>query len=218
MNNENLENFFSKPTDYRYQANLSWQFDIKRSTEIKFYVLGKAYMQTSKNLIYTCINDNVDGKANTWILPILFSTIHAIELYLKGLNSHLKILKKYHEDDLKLTKIEGNHDIKQLCEETISLLKKLSYSDMLKDYMIVKKFINYLYMFTEDMSFARYPIDKKKSKSQFYVDSNSPYLIDLTVFCQWLECLSEIFENSSSYIINIIELEKERLLNECEEL
>ena len=72
-------------------AYLNWRFDSKRDVEIKFYEMGKAYFATALSLIDTCLANNRDKKADTWIFPILFHIVHGIEVYLKGFNSQYRI-------------------------------------------------------------------------------------------------------------------------------
>ena len=194
-----LPNYFDSSSDIFNTAFLTWRFDASRDLEIKFYEMGKAYFDTSLALINICLSDNRDKKADTWIFPILFHVVHGIEVYLKGFNSQYRIFKKLQKEEYQESKIEGDHNIKQLCEVAISLIIKNKDKELLPEFRFVQKFINILYDNTSDMSFARYPLTSEKT-DHFYVSKDENISIDLNVLKAWIDRVYQILENSTGFI------------------
>jgi len=196
---DSLPSFFSNFDSYDTRALLNWRFDKYTNTYRQFFNMGQAYMETSVGLIDNCVEDVYCKKQDAWIFPILFNAIHGIELYLKGVNSLLKsYLKLEAEWEMEHYNIEGNHDIEQLCKLTVSLIKKMEDTDsqkyVLTELEFVQKFISIIYSKTSDMTFARYPIDKKKNE-HFYVDSDDNVVVSLRVLRQWILRLHRILDN-----------------------
>ncbi len=144
-------------------------------------------------------DDNYDKKADTWIFPILFHVTHGIEVYLKGFNSQYQILAKLKKQEYQDTKIEGGHDIRQLCQVTMSLLRANNDSRLLKEFAFVEQFIEILYENTNDMTFARYPLTDKKV-DQFYVGKNENIVIDLNVLKAWVTRIFLILNNNTGFV------------------
>jgi|AKZA01.1.fsa_nt_gi hypothetical protein len=80
-----LPNYFDFNGDVDKTAYLNWRFDKWRNINSQFYEMGKAYFNTAIILLDGCLNNNGDNKADAWIFPIMFNTVHGIEIYLKGL-------------------------------------------------------------------------------------------------------------------------------------
>jgi hypothetical protein len=194
-----LPSYFDFTGDVMASAYLSWRFDSKRDVEIKFYEIGKAYFDTSLSMIDICLGNNRDKKADTWIFPILFHIVHGIEVYLKGFNSQYRIFAKLEKQEYQESKIEGKHNIKQLCQVAKSLLNTNNDKDLYKEFLFVEKFIDILYDNTSDMTFARYPITDKKD-NHFYVDQDVNIVIDLNILKAWVVRVFHILDNSTSFI------------------
>lgn len=195
-----LPNYFNFSRNIETTAYLNWRFDLNRDLEKKFFDMAKGYFETSIALIEQCLADNRDKKADIWIFPILFNVVHGIEVYLKGFNSLYRIhmdLQNY--DDPRNSKIEGKHDIRQLCQIAVKLLCDTKNEELLDEMLFVQRFIDILYQNTEDMSFARYPITAKK-ENQFYIEAEGNVTIDLNVLRQWVLRIANILDNVTSYI------------------
>lgn len=203
-----LPEYFDLDGNISSTAFLTWRFDSKNEIETKFYQLGKVYFETALEMIRTCLADNRDKKADVWIFPILFHIVHGIEIYLKGFNSQYRILTKLSKFEFQETKIEGQHDIQQLCNISLSLLRENKDKDLLNEFRFIKQFIDILYAHTKDMSFARYPLASDKT-DQFYVGQDSNISIDLEVFTAWVNRLFTILENCTSFVDIQIEQTKE---------
>lgn len=200
---DNIPNYFEFSGDIENSAYLNWRFDSFYDIENQFYQMGKAYFQTAVRLIDECLSDNKDKKADIWIFPILFNVVHGTEIYLKGFNSQIRILDKIEKQEYQESKIEGKHNILQLCQTAISLIKKSSRKDLLKDLLpefnFVKKFIDVLYENTDDMSFARYPVDIDK-EPHFYAQQTENIAIDLDVLRIWVCKVFDILDKCTGFV------------------
>lgn len=195
-----LPSFFSFLGDVEHTAYLNWRFDYHDDVESQFFSMGKGYFETSIALVEQCIADNRRKRADIWIFPILFNVVHGIELYLKGFNSLYQVFTELEETgELLESKIEGKHDIRQLCQVAIKRLRKNADPEIIEEMMFVKTFIEILYQNTNDMTFARYPITSKK-ENHFYVGTHENVTIDLNVLRQWILRLSSVLENVTGYI------------------
>lgn len=195
-----LPSYFSFSGDIRHTAYLNWRFAINDGVEQQFFSMGEGYFETSLALIEQCITDNRGNRADIWIFPILFNVVHGIEVYLKGFNSLYPICLELEESgEIKESKIEGKHDIKQLCQVAMKQLKQNGDKEIFCEMLFVKQFIDILYQNTDDMTFARYPITAKKD-NQFYTDSPQNVTIDLNVLRQWVLRVFQILNNTTEYI------------------
>ncbi|MBC3513226.1 hypothetical protein [Ruminococcus bicirculans (ex Wegman et al. 2014)] len=198
-----IPNYFEFTGDIEHSAYLNWRFDSINNTENQFYEMGKAYLETAIQLIDVCLKDNSNQKADVWIFPILFNVVHGIEAYLKGFNSQLRILNKIEKLEYQESKIEGKHNILQLCQTAIKLIQQSSHKDILQDFRFVESFITILYANTDDMTFARYPIDSNK-RPHFYV--NKPNItIDLDVLRIWICKILDILDGCTGFIDFLID-------------
>ena len=194
-----LPDYFDDTGDINNTAYLNWRFDFTDSIENKFFDMGKGYFQTSLALIDACLSNNQGKKADIWIFPIMFNIVHGIEVYLKGFKSQYRIYTKLQRQENQDSKIEGNHDIHQLCQEAISQLKANKDSELLKEFSFLHRFIEILYKNTNDMTFARYPITSK-GDSHFYVDKTDNITIDLNVFKAWATRVYKILDTCTSSV------------------
>jgi hypothetical protein len=195
-----LPNYFDTFGEIESCACLNWRFDLHRDVESQFFDMGRGYFETALELIGKCLAENRDKKANIWIFPIMFHVVHGIEIYLKGLNSLYKIHTILNgTGDIQKSKIEGKHDIRQLCQVAIKQLRHTKNHELIDEMLFVQKFIDILYANTDDMTFARYPINSKKD-AHFYVKSSENVAINLNVLRQWVKRLFSILDNITSYI------------------
>lgn len=194
-----LPSFFEDMGDIQKTAILNWRFDSMRDTENQFYEMGKAYLQTAVQLIDDCLENNHDKKADTWIFPIMFNTVHGIEIYLKGFNSQIRILDKIEKNEFQDSSLEKGHDIRKLCIDAIELIKASSHTDLLPEFEFVKKFIDVLYANTDDMTFARYPTGNK-GDAQFYVKQKTNVTIDLDVIRIWVSKIFSILDGCTGFV------------------
>ena len=147
--------------------------------------MGDAFFDTAYNLIQQCLEDNTDKKADSWIFPILFNIVHGIEVYLKAINVVLSELL-----GRKRGITDGGHDLRGLCASARSLIieyktanKNNTTAQMFNAIKLVQHFIGNIYAKTDDMTFARYPMDKNKS-GHFYIQALDNEVIDMVTFCE----------------------------------
>lgn len=203
-----LPDYFSPTGDISKTAYLNWRFDFHRDTERNFFNMAKGYFETAIELIESCITDNHTKKADIWIFPIMFCVVHGIEVYLKGFNSLYRIHTKLQQDECQESKIEGKHDIRQLCQVAIKMLRDTANSELLDEMLFIQKFIEILYQNTDDMTFARYPITAK-GKKHFYVEKTENVAIDLNVFRQWVLRVHKVLDGCTDFIEFQVEQIKE---------
>jgi hypothetical protein len=199
---ERLGNYFEFSGNIKRSAYLNWRFDINDSVETQFFNMGKGYFETSIALLDSCLAESINSKKDIWIFPIMFNVVHGIEVYLKGFNSIYRIYTKLQKEEYQESRIEGKHNIQQLCQLAIKMLKDSNNNELLEEMHFVKKFIDIFYDNTNDMTFARYPISSKKEK-HFYVEDESSkenVTVDLDVFRQWILRVFVILDNCTSYI------------------
>lgn len=194
-----LPNFFGFTGNITRTAYLNWRFDFTRDLENQFYDMAKGYFETSLSLVDNCLCDNRGHKADIWIFPIMFNVVHGIEVYLKGFNSQYRILTKLQKDEYQSSKIEGKHDIRQLCRVAISMVKENHDKDLLVELSFVQKFIEILYANTDDMTFARYPVTSKGEK-QFYAKQKDNVTVDLDAFKQWVIRVFHILDSCTGFV------------------
>lgn len=190
-----LPNYFKFQGNMGQRAYLNWRFDAHEKNETHFFNIAEGYFDVAINLIAQCLEDNSDKKADIWIFPIMFNFVHGIEIYLKAFNSLFPMYLRLNEHgEYGESKIEGNHDILQLCNTALAKIKNSKEKEFLRDFEFVKKFIEILYDNTNDMSFTRYSISKNKER-HFYV-SDKNITIDLPTFFKWTAKIYGILKNS----------------------
>ena len=121
----------------------------------------------------------MDKKADIWVFPILHCIVHSIELDLKAINFYLAKLLNVEP------KIEGQHKIQQICCTASKRLDEIKKQNLLNNcgelilaIKVVKNFIDNIYKNTNDMSFVRYPINRKKDP-MFYTMSYENVVVDI---------------------------------------
>ncbi len=195
-----LPNYFKFTGDIQASAYLNWRFDFIRNLENRFFEMAKGYLDTSIVLIDQCLEDNSDKKADIWIFPILFNVVHGIEVYLKAFNSLYRIHTDLQNNgNPQGSKIEGKHNIRQLCQIAVKQLRDTCNRKLLDELLFVQRFIDILYQNTNDMTFARYPIDTKKNV-HFYIEAGENITIDLRVLRQWVLRVAEVLDVVTDHI------------------
>lgn len=149
--------------------------------------IGEAFFSSAYHLAEECLKDNSDKKAHSWIFPIMFDIIHGIEVYLKVINSVLFVIL-----GKKRGITEGGHDLKALSGTARNLIieyknrnKNATTKQMFTVVKVVEKFIDNIYKKTDDMIFARYPMDKGKN-DHFYVQNIENEVIDIELLKEQL--------------------------------
>lgn len=205
-----MKSFFCQGRTINTTSYMNWR--ISKDDGMSFWSLAEGYFETADALISKCLEDNLDKKADIFIFPILFNIVHAVELSLKAINDYLNIIL-YDK-----AKIEGGHDIKQLSDVTLKLFRKFKekensaeVAESITAIKLVKKFIDNIFEKTNDMAFARYPINSKK-EDMFYNATLQNVMVDMELLqeqmayvatmldfvfdclCRYIECIQEMKE------------------------
>ena len=201
-----LDAIFLYNADINKTAYMNWRTGFADGSRRQFVIIGEAFFTSAYHLVEECLNDNSDKKADSWIFPILFNVIHGTELYLKAINSVLSaILGK------KRGITEGGHDLKTLCRTARNLI--IEYKNLHKDYTteqmfmaikIVERFIDNIYAKTDDMTFARYPMDKDKN-GHFYIQNLENEVVDLILLRDQISVIYHMLEYT--YDMPVLEME-----------
>lgn len=190
-----LESIFQYNTDINHTAYLNWRVEPHDSNRRQFVVMGEAFFDTAYNLIQQCLRDNTDKKADSWIFPILFDIVHGTEVYLKAINAAFSVVLNKQRG---IT--EGGHDLKALCATARKMIIEYKTANntstaaqMLTAINYVQKFIENIYEKTDDMTFARYPLDKGKN-GHFYIQTLENEVIDLELLSEQIKYLYRMLE------------------------
>lgn len=201
-----LDSIFQYNRDINKTAYMNWRTGFADGNRKQFIIIGEAFFASAYHLIKECLDDNSDKKADSWIFPILFNVIHGTELYLKAINSVLSAtLGK------KRGITEGGHDLKVLCAtarklviEYKNLNKNNTTEQMFVAIKVVERFIDNIYAKTNDMTFARYPMDKDKN-GHFYIQNLENEVVDLVLLQNQISTVYHMLE----FIYDMPELEIE---------
>lgn len=213
FNTEDVEQYAQKMDSiFQYNQNvektayLNWRSNKYTNQRRQLVVMGDNFFSSAYNLLQQCINDNGDKKADSWIFPIMFNIVHGIEIYLKAINVILNIVLNEQNQV-----IQGGHDIKQLCQTSKSLIlkyknrKKNETTDqMWTAIKVIENFIENIYEKTNDMTFARYPMDKNKN-GHFYIQTLDNSVIDMELLEKQMVIVYKMLE----FIYQTPELEQE---------
>lgn len=175
-----LDSIFQYNHDIEKNAYLNWRMGFRHNLREQFVVVGEAFFETAFNLLQHCLEDNSDKKADSWIFPIMFNTVHGIEVYLKAINAALSVILNKQRG---IT--AGGHDLKCLFSVARALIieyktknKNDATEQMFLGIKVVGKFIENIYEKTDDMTFARYPLTKNK-QGHFYIQTFDNEVIDM---------------------------------------
>lgn len=213
FNTEDVEQYAQKMDSiFQYNQNvektayLNWRSNKYTNQRRQLVVMGDNFFSSAYNLLQQCINDNGDKKADSWIFPIMFNIVHGIEIYLKAINVILNIVLNEQNQV-----IQGGHDIKQLCQTSKSLILKYknrnkneTTDQMWTAIKVIENFIENIYEKTNDMTFARYPMDKNKN-GHFYIQTLDNSVIDMELLEKQMVIVYKMLE----FIYQTPELEQE---------
>ena len=213
FNTEDVEQYAQKMDSiFQYNQNvektayLNWRSNKYTNQRRQLVVMGDNFFSSAYNLLQQCINDNGDKKADSWIFPIMFNIVHGIEIYLKAINVILNIVLNEQNQV-----IQGGHDIKQLCQTSKSLILKYknrnkneTTDQMWTAIKVIENYIENIYEKTNDMTFARYPMDKNKN-GHFYIQTLDNSVIDMELLEKQMVIVYKMLE----FIYQTPELEHE---------
>ena len=213
FNTEDVEQYAQKMDSiFQYNQNvektayLNWRSNKYTNQRRQLVVMGDNFFSSAYNLLQQCINDNGDKKADSWIFPIMFNIVHGIEIYLKAINVILNIVLNEQNQA-----IQGGHNIKQLCQTSKNLILKYknkskneTTDQMWTAIKVIENFIENIFIKTDDMTFARYPMDKNKN-GHFYIQALDNSVIDMELLEKQMVIVYKMLE----FIYQTPELEQE---------
>ena len=183
--------FLENPHDKPQYAYLNWRMrGIHES--IKYKEIGEGFFISTIVQLERCLEDNSDRKGDALIFSALFNLTHALELYLKAL------IKLCDENGISLSINTKTHNIINLSNELISKLKSTNsglFSIGCKDFDFITKLIAYVFSYTQDPTFARYPFDTRNNE-QFYVNSNKNIVVVMDKLLKWVKAAFYILDSN----------------------
>lgn len=191
---KNIETPFKYNEDINKTAYLNWRIDKHQNREEQFATLGASYLEFAYNNIQICLQDNYDKKADAWIFPILFCIMQGIELYLKAINSELRATL---QKEGKIS--DGDHNLGLICNTSIALIKEAFEKASRQDkevndsIRIINNIVSNIEEKTKDMTFARYPSDKK-DKEQFYIKNKQNEVVDLELLLKQVHTMYHLLD------------------------
>lgn len=174
-------------TEYAY---LSWRMQSDSHAE-KFKEMGEGYFVSAIIILENCLAENRDRKGDSVIFPVLFNVEHAIELYLKA------SLKMLNEHGHPIQYRSHAHSISDLSESLRNGVQQISsISDLLlKDYDVLEAFIRFFYEHSNDVTFARYPLDTS-DREFFYANTHENYIVDMSTLLLWVKALFYVLDRN----------------------
>lgn len=190
---------FSYNADVRKTAYMNWRTN-PNDTEANFGVIANGYFISAKVLTEKYIENNIGKDADVVIYPILFNTIHGIELYLKAI--YMKLAQLLNKEQ----KFAGGHNIKGLFGMVSSFVKEIKndnyqfqeYRKIIND---VEFFIQEIYFKTDKMDFTRYSVDNKNKENYFYIDNIENEVVNLTVLLDIITKMHDALEQLLSHFL-----------------
>lgn len=204
---ENMPSFYAYGKNLDSTAYISWKFNFSYEKENDFDIMSNAYFECALELINKCIEDNKDKKLDTWIFPILYNISHSLELKLKSI--YLYIQKNLGPSKTNHNWIDLIRDIKGYYIEENQKeknFKKKTNEQFILSLEIAERFLKDLLSKSEDVTFIRYPVDKKNNEF-FYNNSEENVVIDLILlrneFILSYYLLNFIVEMNEEYSSNV---------------
>lgn len=165
--------------DISKNAYLNWNTNLN-DTSHNLYMLANDFKNASIVMMNVVLEDNVDKKADSLIMPILFCINQSIEIYLKA------VIFLANQLDNKNEKITTSHDIKSLYNTLKGKIEKKGKTKGLeKHFSVMNAYINELYSYIKKptdnkpkMDFARYPVDTD-GKAHFYIESEDNVIVNV---------------------------------------
>lgn len=177
-------------------------------------------MRSALMLLYVCLENNSDKKADELIFPILFNANQSIELYLKAIiwKANEVILSReniHNEIDTKMDNsyFPNSHDLNELhgyARKKIGTISDEYKNDFDKYAVTLKKYCKELSSldFPEGKGsavseFTRYPISHNK-KDFFYTEKGKSVAIDLENLYTKLKKINDILDTLYTCCDNIL--------------
>ena len=183
--------FLENPHDQPQYSYLNWRMNGAKES-LKYKEIGEGFFISAIVQLERCLEYNGDRKGDALIFSVLFNLTHALELYLKAL------IILCHENRYSLSIKTKTHNVISLSNDLKRELNS-EYNDLYmigcKDFDFITKLIDYVFSYTKDPTFARYPFDNN-NKEQFYVNSKNNIVIDMEMLCKWVKASFYILDRN----------------------
>lgn len=196
--------YVENPTAKNDYAYLTWRFSKKRKAN-NFKELGEGFFVSAIVSTERCMERSEERLGDSVSFPILFNTIHGIELYCKAILFKIAEYAEAIGTPIEENKIFG-HGVRGLYTRVQEFCN--SYSLPHETNEVIKQFLDMLFQYTDDVTFARYPYDKY-SAEQFFVSFSGNIALNLENYHKWC---GAVFYGFDMLYINICG-EIERRLN-----
>ncbi|MQN00518.1 MAG: hypothetical protein FRC54_00725 [bacterium LCO1.1] len=189
---------FSYNLDIRKNAYLNWRTQANDPAH-NLHVLASDYADGAVVLINAVLKDNSDKKADSLIMPILYSIDQSIELFLKTI---IRLIDEQSGDGISNYK---SHDIAELKQQMVAKIKKVEKktAGLEKHLKPVTEFIDELYVKIKqkddngrdrvNIDFARYPFTADGA-AHFYVEEKDNVVIDVENLGERFICIRDSLE------------------------
>lgn len=194
-----MAELFSYNCDIRKNAYLNWRTQ-QGDPGYNLHIMASNFADSALTLINAVLQDNTDKKADTLIMPILYSIDQAIELYMKT------IIRLIENKEGGLVSNYTSHDIDDLKRQMVAKIRKaeIKTTGLEKFLKPVSDFIDELYVkiSTKDakgrkvvnIDFARYPFDTN-GNAHFYVEDTDNVVIDVENLGQRFKSIRDTLES-----------------------
>lgn len=167
-------------------AYLNWLVGHEKKA-LNFKQFGENYLVGCLSMLDVVLKDNSHRLGDRVIYPIIFDAIHGIELYLKAFLFEMK-----YDDEAKI----WGHSVKRL----LSLVQETSnnekyFSLVNPDMRYVELFLDEIFKYSDDTTFARYPNDRS-GYEQFFVNSKNNIIIDMKILRIWIGAIFYILDRN----------------------
>lgn len=179
--------------DNPYYAYLNWRVS-DGGKGYKFKEIAEGYLVSSILVLSKSIENHTERLGDATIFSIIFNILHGIELYLKSM---LFIILDYCGNSGQPfdTGVWG-HSVKYLLSEVKNQSTSLGLESITcKDISILDDFFNKIFKYSDDVTFARYPYDKRNAE-QFYVNMGKNIIIDMQVLTEWVKSIFYVLDRN----------------------
>lgn len=192
-----MESIFETHGDIESSAILNWRLSKFNNSSLNFAQMGEGFFLAAKYAAEETLKDTSDKDYDIVVFPCLFCTIHACELYLKSINMVLESYLKKEKSNPK-----GKHDIKQIYDTMVANIEKVGekpLGEAIKQFKVVKQFIDEVYSKTNLMDFPRYPTTDKTKDQHFYVKEKNNVYVNMNSLISLIDECGNIFNRMYWY-------------------
>lgn len=193
--------YVENPTKKNDFAYLTWRLNKRRKAN-NFREIGEGYLISAISSIERCIECKDERLGDAVAFPIMFNSIHGIELYFKAILFKLYDYGEKQGVQLDSKKIYG-HEVLELCDLICSWCDTLSLG--CEDMGFIRAFLEKNFKYTNDTAFARYPYGKHEAE-QFFVAFSGNIAVDLEKYYRW--CTALFYVLDKYYTLLCIEIDE----------